>query len=315
MKLTSDYQNALIASLALHVGLVILLLLDPTSHSTQFTTKTPTEVAMQPTSQAQAEPIKAVSVNAQDLQKTVDALKQKAIAKKQQEINHQRALEQQVAEAKRQRIAEQKKVQQLKQEAERIAIAKKKQIADEQKRLQEIAKQKQLEEKKLAEMKQKQAIEASKLTELVKKKADELAKMQKDAAEKQKMVAIKKQQESEAVQKMAAAKEAAITAERNAQVAGEVDRYKALIIGAISRQWILPESAQKGTSSEFRIRLAPDGSVLEVTLTRGSGDPLLDRSAQSAIYKASPLPVPTDQQAFNIFRDIILTVRPENARG
>lgn len=53
----------------------------------------------------------------------------------------------------------------------------------------------------------------------------------------------------------------------------------------------------------------------EVTLTRSSGDPLLDRSAQTAIYKASPLPVPTDSETFNLFRDISLTVRPEQVRG
>jgi len=55
--------------------------------------------------------------------------------------------------------------------------------------------------------------------------------------------------------------------------------------------------------------------VLEVSLTRSSGDSILDRSAQSAIYKASPLPVPSDTDAFNVFRDISLTVRPESARG
>ena len=104
-------------------------------------------------------------------------------------------------------------------------------------------------------------------------------------------------------------------AQNNARVAGEVDKYKALIIGAISRQWILPENANSSQSSQFRIRLAPNGAVLEVSLTRSSGDAILDRSAQSAIYKASPLPVPSDPTTFNLFRDISLTVRPENARG
>ena len=52
-----------------------------------------------------------------------------------------------------------------------------------------------------------------------------------------------------------------------------------------------------------------------MSLIRSSGDPILDRSAQLAIYKASPLPVPHDLVAFNIFKDINLTVRPVNARG
>jgi colicin import membrane protein len=63
------------------------------------------------------------------------------------------------------------------------------------------------------------------------------------------------------------------------------------------------------------IRLAPTGSVLDVHLSRSSGDAILDRSAQAAIYKASPLPVPHDATTFNMFREITLTVRPSNARG
>lgn len=98
-------------------------------------------------------------------------------------------------------------------------------------------------------------------------------------------------------------------------MAGEVDKYKAMIVNAIGRHWILPENIDNGLSSQFRIRLAPDGAVIDVTLTRSSGDPILDRSAQTAIFKASPLPVPSDPETFNLFRDISLTVRPENVRG
>ena len=118
-----------------------------------------------------------------------------------------------------------------------------------------------------------------------------------------------------AKKQQAASQQAALDSQNNARVAGEVDKYKALIIGAISRQWILPENANSSQSSQFRIRLAPNGAVLDVSLTRSSGDVILDRSAQSAIYKASPLPVPSDPTTFNLFRDISLTVRPENARG
>ena len=143
--------------------------------------------------------------------------------------------------------------------------------------------------------------------ESAKMEANRKAEAKRQQAAKEQADALRKQQES--------SKLAAQNAEKNARIAGEVDRYKALIISAISRQWILPDNTQNNLSSQFRIRLAPDGSVLEVSLTRGSGDSVLDHSAQSAIYKASPLPVPADPEAFNTFRDISLTVRPENARG
>jgi len=89
-----------------------------------------------------------------------------------------------------------------------------------------------------------------------------------------------------------------------------VDKYKALIIHAIGEQWILPEQVDHNLSSQFRIHLGPHGVVLDVQLTRSSGSSVLDRSAQAAIYKASPLPVPTEPDLFNLFRDISLTVRP-----
>ena len=113
----------------------------------------------------------------------------------------------------------------------------------------------------------------------------------------------------------AAAQQARQNAENQARIAGEVDKYKALIVNAIGDKWILPEKVDSSLSCQFRIRLAPDGMVLDVTITRRSGDPLLDRSAENAIRKASPLPVPTDAETFNMFRDISLTVRPEQARG
>ena len=107
----------------------------------------------------------------------------------------------------------------------------------------------------------------------------------------------------------------ATNTEDQAKLAGEINKYKAMIINAISQQWILPDKVNHNLSSQFNIRLAPDGAVLEVNLIRSSGDSVLDRSAQTAIYKASPLPVPHDPKVFNLFREISLTVRPENIRS
>ena len=142
-------------------------------------------------------------------------------------------------------------------------------------------------------------------------KTAQLAQAAKEKAEKEKADLVKAEMDRKKQEQAAAAQ----NAERQARIAGVVDKYKALIVNAIGRNWILPENVDSTLSSQFRIRLAPDGAVLEVTLTRSSGDSLLDRSAQTAIYKASPLPVPTDAETFNMFRDISLTVRPEQVRG
>lgn len=96
------------------------------------------------------------------------------------------------------------------------------------------------------------------------------------------------------------------------QAQGEVNKYKALILQAISEQWIVPTQANKKLSCELMIRLAPGGLVMEVQVTKSSGDPSLDSSARAAVLKASPLPVPKNSDAFESFRQFALKVKPEN---
>lgn len=313
-----SYKVAFGIAIFLHLFLIILLTSDQsTTHPvlTETAKNDPMEMQAAPTQQPEAEPIQAVSVDSQEVQETVERLKQERLQQKQAEDNHQKALQQQADAARQKRLEEQAALQKLKDESAKIALAHKKELEEEKKHLQQLAKEKAEQEKNLAEMKKqqqlmqkKQEAEATKLALLKKKNEDELAKnAAKARADKEKADQLIKQQAAIEKGKMDAAK--------NAQIAGEVDKYKALIINAIGHQWILPENVNASLSSQFRIRLAPNGAVLEVSLTRSSGDAILDRSAQSAIYKASPLPVPSSPEAFNVFRDISLTVRPESARG
>lgn len=93
---------------------------------------------------------------------------------------------------------------------------------------------------------------------------------------------------------------------------GIVDKYKALILQAIAQHWLVPMGADKHLTTELLIRIAPGGSVLDVQLVKSSGDEALDRSAQTAVFKASPLPVPLNSEEFEPFRQFILKVKPEN---
>lgn len=96
------------------------------------------------------------------------------------------------------------------------------------------------------------------------------------------------------------------------QSQGEVNKYKALILQAISEHWIVPIQANKKLYCELMIRVAPGGMVLDVQVSKSSGDPSLDSSARAAVLKASPLPVPPDAGAFESFRQFVLKVKPEN---
>ncbi len=297
----TSYSRSFMMSAGLHMGLLVLMLWNPTSTQAVLEanehSKIPQQTSSAPPSPA---PIQAVSVDAQEVEQAMKKLQAQKEQAKAREVQHQRMLAEQAQKAKEAKLAEMKHLQQLQEQAEALKVqqAKMKQEA------QKLAEQKKQQEKQLADMKVKQQAEAQRLAQLEKDRVAEQAR-------------IKKAKEMELAKAQAAreaqAKAQALAAEQ--RMAGEVDRYKALILNAIRDQWILPENVDPSLSSQFVIRLAPTGSVLDVHLSRSSGDAILDRSAQAAIYKASPLPVPHDATTFNMFREITLTVRPSNARG
>lgn len=144
---------------------------------------------------------------------------------------------------------------------------------------------------------------------------DELAHEAEKMRAEQQQVVLQKELEQElraekdslaAAQKDNAAKQATVHATQ-----GEVDKYKAAVLQAISSNWIVPDGVAKGATCLLLVSVAPGGVVLEVKLLQSSGNTVLDRSAQTAVLKSSPLPVPTDPILFDSFRTIKLIVRPE----
>lgn len=304
-----SYKKAFIIALSLHFFLAFALLLEPkTRHPVLVRDSMNTPGNIIPVDIAQEQQtVKATSVDSKALTQAVNALKLQRQKQHQAEVNRQNALNKQAEIAKQNRLKEQEHLMKLKKEAEALAIKQKKQLEDEKQHLKALAEQKEKEAKRIAELKKEQ----DKLKKEQQEEAKKLAEQKKQNEEKiraEKALAEKQRQADARATAMA-------DAANQARMSGEVDKYKALILNAIGRQWILPDNANSSLSSQFRIHLAPDGAVLEVSLIRSSGDPILDRSAQTAIYKASPLPVPADPGTFNLFRDINLTVRPEQVRG
>ena len=309
------YQAAFLMALALHFGLGVFLAWEPSSSERPVMIDEAKNIEGQETGEdqqlaKQPEIVKAITVDESAVKEQIDKIKHERAEARHQEEVRQQALTQAAEAARQSRVLEQKHLQALKAEAEKIAIAKQKAIEEEQKRLKQVAEQQEKERKTLEALKEKQVeLKLKQVQDL--KKQQTLAKAEaKNQLEKEVLKA-----KQAAAASTAAAEKAAMDAARRARLSGVVDKYKAQILQAISRQWILPENLRPGLSSQFRIRLAPNGAVLEVSLIKSSGDPILDRSAQTAIYKASPLPVPEDAETFDIFRDISLTVRPESARG
>ncbi|MCB1760532.1 MAG: cell envelope integrity protein TolA, partial [Gammaproteobacteria bacterium] len=139
-----------------------------------------------------------------------------------------------------------------------------------------------------------------------KRLADE--KHKKAAEEKRKQAAEEKRRQAESARKAREAElEAAMEAEHNARVR---DRYMLQIQQKIIRNWVRLEGVGSGLKCKLRVRLARGGNVLAVSVIEGSGSGVFDRSAEAAVFKAEPLPVPEDQ-LFDQFRDIIFVFDPK----
>lgn len=114
---------------------------------------------------------------------------------------------------------------------------------------------------------------------------------------------------SDAAARQQASREAQARAEREAKV---VNEYAALIRAEVERRWNRPPGARDGMEAELRITLIPGGDVVDVRLTRSSGDAAFDRSAENAVRMAGRLPVPADPGLFNTyFRQFKFLFRPE----
>lgn len=228
----------------------------------------------------------------------------KAIEERKQEDKRRQAAEQQrkLDAAAAQKKAAAEKVAAEKAAAEKVAAEKAAAEAEQKKQAALAA------EKKAAAEKQKQAEIAAKKkaeAEAAKKKAEAAAAKKKAAAEAQRKA-------EEAARKQA-------EAELQAQLAAEAERARAesalaefipYIQERIQRNWLRPPGSPAGLSCLVKVRLIPGGDVVSVSVVRSSGDAVFDRSVETAVLKASPLPLPADANLFKHFREINFNFDP-----
>lgn len=285
------YSKAVIFSLTLHLLIILSLVLSPlsSSNSKHYVLKK-TKPTLNKTI------IHSAAISSQAIEQEVAKIKAEKQAQQQAEVNRVNKLKQQAAKARRARQLEQRRLAKIKHQLQRQKRKEAAQIRKGQKQLkalkEQLAAQKAQAEKNKKELEQAQkALEEKKKRQAEQQRQKELAKARAIAKAK----ALAKQQKEQEQQRVDA----------------EVNKYKALIINAISQNWILPSGVDRSLSCQFEIELASSGDVKSVRLLRSSGDPVLDRSARTAIYQASPLPVPSMPAAFNEFKVVSLTVKPE----
>lgn len=222
----------------------------------------------------------------------------------------------------------QKQIQRRKREEAERAAAEARRNRDQQERERQAAEaQRQKEQAKLAEQKRqadakRQAAEAEQ-----KRKAD--AKRQAAEAEQKRKVAqrqaeVQRQKDTEARREAAvqglkdqlaseeqARADAKARAEQQARAQSELERFQALIKQRVESSWVNSGGWTKDIRCLVHVRLIPTGEVIEATVVRSSGNAAFDRSAENAVYKASPLPLPDDKALFEHFRDFNFDFHPQ----
>jgi len=291
-----ENPRAVTYAVLMHVGLLLLLVI-----SLDWTPK-----AIKPGTH---KPIQAELVDSSKLQ-AVEEKKQAeqqrlAEEQRQREQEQQRKAEQaaqQKAEAERKLKAEQA----AKQKAEAEQVAKQKAEAERKRKAETEAKQKAAAEAKRkaeAEAKQKAAAEAKRRAEQA---AKEKAAKEKAAKEKAAAEAARQREAEQALQAQLAEEQAQARAE------SALSGYIPQIQQKIQRNWLRPGGSAGGLSCLIRVKLIPGGEVVDARVVRSSGDPLFDRSVETAVLKASPLPLPPDAAMFKYFREIDFNFNPDN---
>ncbi|NQD95279.1 cell envelope integrity protein TolA, partial [Pseudomonas sp. CrR25] len=96
------------------------------------------------------------------------------------------------------------------------------------------------------------------------------------------------------------------------QVAGNLDD---LIVKLISENWRKPMSARSGMSVELLIEMLPDGTVINASVTRSSGDSPFDSSAVAAVRSVGRIPEmqQLDRATFDsLYRQRRVIFKPED---
>jgi len=239
-------------------------------------------------------PIEAELVDQRQLQ----AIEEKKLAEQRRQEEAEKL---RVAEAEQKRKAEARAKTEAEQKRKADAAAKVKAEAERKRKAETEAKAK-------AEAEQKRKAEAKAKAEAEQKRKAE-AKAKAEAEQKRKAEAKAKAAEEQ--RRREADLQAQLKAEQEeARARSALSEYIPYIQDKVQRNWLRPAGSSAGLSCLIRVRLIPGGDVVSATVVRSSGDPLFDRSVETAVLKASPLPLPTDASLFNHFREINFNFEP-----
>ncbi len=153
--------------------------------------------------------------------------------------------------------------------------------------------EKQAAEKQAAETKAREEAEAKK--QAVEAEQKRLADTKRRADDKRKAEEARLRTERESELKKSLEEEERVMTARSS---GALASWQAQITARIQRAWLRPPSARPGIDCVVYVTQVPGGEVVNVRLGTCNGDQAVRESIQSAVYRASPLPPPSDPALF-----------------
>ena len=141
-------------------------------------------------------------------------------------------------------------------------------------------------EKERRQLERKEEVEREK-----KAQQQKIREKEKKAKERARQEQLKRQKQQQLARQQAIADELAREQERlSMEEQARTDRsisqsYSALIAARIEQNWSRPLSARKGMQCELEIQMVPTGQVINVKVTKSSGNIAFDRSAMQAVKK------------------------------
>ncbi|HEB77001.1 MAG TPA: cell envelope integrity protein TolA [Methylothermaceae bacterium] len=289
-----DWLPALLKSLGLH-GLLLALILFRLNDA-----PAPLPPAVPP-----QEIIEAVAVDESQVQQELQRFKarEEAELKRKERLKRQRlAEERRIRELKRKRLAEKKRL-------EALAQAKRRKAEEEARRLAQLRKRQQEEAERLARLEQARKEAERKRVEEERRRRE--AERKRREAERRRQAEKARKKTLEAKRREEAKRLAAEEARRQQAIDRQVAATIARIRRVVERVWLRPPSYHTGLSCTIQVKVAPGGRVVAARVVRSSGDPNFDRSAEVAVRKASPLPIPDDPEVASQFREFKFVFTPQ----
>jgi colicin import membrane protein len=231
-------------------------------------------------------------------------------ASRQQQRERQRERDQAVQREREEAAERQRREQE--QSAQREAEQRAEQERQlEQKQREEAEQRRQLEEQQLRERQEAERKRAAdedreRQAEAERKRVEEIQRKQKEAEEKRRAAQEARAQEAREAELRSQLEEEEGRAQ--AENAGLLNQYIAMIEQRVVRNWNRPPSARPGLECQVRVAQAPGGTVLSVQLGACNGDAAVRQSIEAAVMRSSPLPPPPDPRLFE--RNLVLVFKP-----